>query len=37
VLLLERNVERGLWERAGPGKVFKTAFQERTRDEIKLD
>jgi hypothetical protein len=36
VLLLQRNVERGLWERVGLGKVFKAAFWEQTWDEIKL-
>ncbi|XHF98560.1 hypothetical protein AWENTII_002109 [Aspergillus wentii] len=36
VLLLERNVERGLWERAGLGKVFQAAFREKTWAEIKL-
>jgi hypothetical protein len=36
VLLLERNAERGLWERVGIGKVFKAAFSEKTWDEMKL-
>ncbi|KAI5860078.1 heterokaryon incompatibility protein-domain-containing protein [Durotheca rogersii] len=37
VLLLERNLERGVWERAGLGKVFKAAFLlEQSWDEIKL-
>jgi hypothetical protein len=36
VLLLERNAERGVWERAGLGKVFQAAFREKTWDEIKL-
>lgn len=36
VIMLERNVERGLWERAGLGKVFQAAFMERSWDEIKL-
>ncbi|KAK5663275.1 hypothetical protein OQA88_3702 [Cercophora sp. LCS_1] len=36
VLLLQRNLERGLWERVGVGKVFKVAFGERSWDEIKL-
>ena len=36
VLLLERNPERGLWERVGLGKVFKVAFREDTWREIKL-
>ena len=35
-LLLERNTERGVWERAGLGKVFQAAFREKTWDEIKL-
>jgi hypothetical protein len=36
VLLLERNVERGVWERAGLGKGFKAAFRDRTWDDMKL-
>jgi hypothetical protein len=36
VLLLDRNDERGAWERAGLGKVFQAAFRERSWDEIKL-
>lgn len=36
VLLLQRNVERGLWERAGLGKVLQAAFREKSWDEIKL-
>ncbi|KAK3940471.1 hypothetical protein QBC46DRAFT_459005 [Diplogelasinospora grovesii] len=36
VLLLERNEERGLWERIGLGKVFKMAFREHDWREIKL-
>ncbi|KAJ6103375.1 hypothetical protein N7486_005802 [Penicillium sp. IBT 16267x] len=36
VLLLERNEERGLWERAGLGKVFQAAFRGNTWAEIKL-
>ncbi|KAE8153244.1 hypothetical protein BDV25DRAFT_137150 [Aspergillus avenaceus] len=36
VLLLQRNQERGLWERVGLGKVFKAAFEERSWSEIKL-
>ncbi|KAJ5707093.1 hypothetical protein N7488_006894 [Penicillium malachiteum] len=36
VLLLERNEERGLWERVGLGKVFKVAFYNNVWAEIKL-
>ena len=36
VLLLNRNQNRGLWERVGRGKVFKAAFGERSWEEIKL-
>lgn len=36
VLLLERNEERGLWERVGLGKVFQAAFQDAGWAEIKL-
>jgi hypothetical protein len=36
VFLLERNTERGLWERAGLGKVFKPAFRNGDWAEIKL-
>ncbi|KAF9884823.1 hypothetical protein FE257_001239 [Aspergillus nanangensis] len=36
VLLLERNDERGLWERAGLGKVFQAAFRDNVWAEIKL-
>jgi len=36
VLLLERNVEMGVWERAGLGKVFQAAFREKSWAEIKL-
>ena len=36
VLLLERNHERGLWERVGLGKSFKIVFPENTWREIKL-
>jgi hypothetical protein len=36
VLLLERNAARGVWERAGLGKVFQAAFTERKWAEIKL-
>jgi len=36
VLLLERNKERGVWERVGLGKVFQPAFRKGTWDEIKL-
>ena len=36
VLLLQRNPERGLWERVGLGKVFKAAFRDQSWDEIKL-
>lgn len=36
VLLLERNKERGVWERVGLGKVFQPAFRQGTWDEIKL-
>ncbi|KAK7757001.1 hypothetical protein SLS62_001017 [Diatrype stigma] len=36
VMLLQQNAERGLWERAGLGKVFKAAFREQWWDEIKL-
>jgi hypothetical protein len=35
-MLLERNVERFVWERAGLGKVSKAAFKNKTWDEIKL-
>ncbi|KAI3317941.1 heterokaryon incompatibility protein-domain-containing protein [Xylariaceae sp. AK1471] len=37
VLLLQRNAERGLWERVGLGKVFKAVFErEGSWDEVKL-
>lgn len=36
VLLLERNVERALWERVGLGKIFKAAFADAVWTEIKL-
>jgi hypothetical protein len=36
VMLLQRNHERGLWERVGIGKVFQAAFCNRQWDEIKL-
>ncbi|KAN0122856.1 HET domain containing protein [Hyaloscypha variabilis] len=36
VLLLERNVERALWERIGLGKIFKAAFADADWTEIKL-
>ncbi len=36
VLLLERNKERGVWERVGLGKVFQLAFRKGTWDEVKL-
>lgn len=36
VMMLIRNDERGLWERAGLGKVFQSAFMERRWDEFKL-
>ncbi|GKZ26586.1 hypothetical protein AbraIFM66951_002815 [Aspergillus brasiliensis] len=36
VLLLERNEEHGLWERAGLGKVFQAAFRGNVWAEIKL-
>jgi hypothetical protein len=36
VLLLERNVERALWERVGLGKIFQAAFVDADWTEIKL-
>ncbi|KAK8018901.1 Heterokaryon incompatibility protein [Apiospora marii] len=36
VLLLQRDHERGLWERRGLGKVFKAAFRNKEWAEIKL-
>jgi hypothetical protein len=36
VLLLERNVERALWERVGLGKIFQAAFVDANWTEIKL-
>lgn len=36
VMMLVRNDERGLWERAGLGKVFQSAFMDRRWDEFKL-
>ena len=36
VLLLERNEERGVWERVGLGKVFQAAFRGNSWAEIKL-
>ncbi|GAP90139.1 putative heterokaryon incompatibility protein [Rosellinia necatrix] len=36
VLLIERSQERGLWERVGLGKVFKTAFAGKSWSEIEL-
>lgn len=36
VLLLERDIERALWQRVGLGKVFQAAFVEANWAEIKL-
>jgi hypothetical protein len=36
VMLLQRNIERGLWERVAIGKSFKAAFQYDSWNEIKL-
>jgi hypothetical protein len=36
VLLLERNAEKGVWGRAGLGKVFQASFRGKSWDEIKL-
>ncbi|KAM5357539.1 hypothetical protein ACJZ2D_016157 [Fusarium nematophilum] len=36
VLLLQRNMERGVWERVGLGKAFQAAFRDRSWAEIKL-
>jgi hypothetical protein len=36
VLLLQRDIERGVWERVGLGKAFQAAFRDRSWAEIKL-
>jgi hypothetical protein len=36
VMMLERNNERGLWERVAIGKAFKAAFPDDLWNEIKL-
>lgn len=36
VMMLMRNDERGLWERAGLGKVFQSAFMDKEWGEFKL-
>lgn len=35
-LLLDRNDDRGVWERVGLGKVFQAAFSDKSWQEIKL-